>query len=156
VASPTPSATLRYWNMARQRYCPGLARCWRALRVSADRAGNAARKPARKAGVLDHEDRVPRETDSPLEGAGFEPSVPREIETENLSQRPTNARVWVKLSWRFGFDRIAETVLSNEVLKLVSAIKSVKALVTRGHTWVSPENGPDPEPDLGGTYRPLG
>jgi hypothetical protein len=51
---------------------------------------------------------------------------------------------------------IAETVLSNEVLKLVSAIKSVKALVTRGHTWVSPENGPDPEPDLGGTYRPLG
>jgi hypothetical protein len=43
----------------------------------ADRAGNAACKPARKAGVLDHEDKVTRETDSLLEGEGFEPSVPR-------------------------------------------------------------------------------
>src|ERR1700730_1959530 len=30
--------------MARQRYCCGLARCWRALGLSADRAENAARK----------------------------------------------------------------------------------------------------------------
>src|ERR1700682_3668735 len=37
---------MRYWNMARQRYCCGLARCWRALRLSADRAENAARKRA--------------------------------------------------------------------------------------------------------------
>ena len=69
---------MRYWNMAGQRYFPGLARCRRALRLSADRAGNAACKPARKAGVLDHEDKVTRETDSLLEGDGFEPSVPRE------------------------------------------------------------------------------
>jgi hypothetical protein len=48
------------------------------LRLSADRAENAASKPARKAGVLDPEEKVPRETDSPLEGDGFEPSVPRE------------------------------------------------------------------------------
>ncbi|HKM70364.1 MAG TPA: hypothetical protein VJX94_09945, partial [Stellaceae bacterium] len=34
--SPTPSAALRYWNMARQRYCRRLARHRRALRVSAD------------------------------------------------------------------------------------------------------------------------
>jgi hypothetical protein len=72
----TASPETGYWNMARQRYYPGLARCWRALRLSADRAGDAAQKPARKAGVLAHEDKVPPETDSPLEGAGFEPSVP--------------------------------------------------------------------------------
>jgi hypothetical protein len=57
--------------MARQRYCCGLARCWRPLRLSVDRAGNAARKPARKAGVLAQEDKVLREADSPLEGEGF-------------------------------------------------------------------------------------
>ena len=72
------SPEMRYWNMARQRYCRRLVRYWRALRLSADRAENAARKPARKPGFLTHEDKVPRETDSPLEGAGFEPSVPRE------------------------------------------------------------------------------
>jgi len=33
--------------------------------------------PARKAGFLHHESRFGRETDSPLEGDGFEPSVPR-------------------------------------------------------------------------------
>ena len=59
---------MRYWNIARQRYCCGSARCLRALRLSADRAENAASKPARKAGVLDPEEKVPRETDSPLEG----------------------------------------------------------------------------------------
>src|SRR6202049_473378 len=37
---------MRYWNMARQRYVCGLARCGRALRLSADRAENAARKRA--------------------------------------------------------------------------------------------------------------
>jgi hypothetical protein len=67
---------MRYCNMGRQRYCPCLARCCRARRLSADRAGNAAQKPARKAGVLDHEDNVTRETDSLLEEEGFEPSVP--------------------------------------------------------------------------------
>jgi hypothetical protein len=59
---------MRYWNIARQRHCCGSARCLRALRLSADRAENAASKPARKAGVLDPEEKVPRETDSPLEG----------------------------------------------------------------------------------------
>src|ERR1700730_11103233 len=34
--SPTPSAALRYWNMARQRYCRRLARYRNTLRVSAD------------------------------------------------------------------------------------------------------------------------
>jgi hypothetical protein len=72
----TASPEMGYWNMARQRYCPGLARCWRALRLSTDRAGNAVWKPARKAGVFAQEDKVPRETDSPLEERGFEPSVP--------------------------------------------------------------------------------
>src|SRR5437660_486410 len=34
--SPTPSAALRYWNIARQRYCRRLARYRNTLRVSAD------------------------------------------------------------------------------------------------------------------------
>ena len=34
--SPTTSAALRYWNMARQRYCRRLARYRHTLRVSAD------------------------------------------------------------------------------------------------------------------------
>src|SRR4029077_9582824 len=34
--SPTPSAALRYWNMARQRYCRRLARSCNTLHVSAD------------------------------------------------------------------------------------------------------------------------
>src|SRR6266853_5542629 len=42
--------------------------------------------PARKAGVLTHEDKVPRETDSPLEGDGFEPSVPREKDGEKAKE----------------------------------------------------------------------
>src|ERR1700676_5418571 len=97
---------MRYWNMARQRYCCGLARCWRALRLSADRAENAARKRALFGALIeesgshmtrrwrekDSNPRSPaRETtlrdcllieevrfalDSPLEGEGFEPSVP--------------------------------------------------------------------------------
>jgi hypothetical protein len=33
--SPPTSAALRYWNMARQRYCP-VGAIWKALRVSAD------------------------------------------------------------------------------------------------------------------------
>src|SRR6266436_9497008 len=34
--SPPTSAALRYWNMARQRYCRRLARNGKAMRVSAD------------------------------------------------------------------------------------------------------------------------
>jgi hypothetical protein len=108
---------MRYWNMARQRYCCGLARCWRALGLSADRAENAARKralfgalieesgshmtrrwreqdsnprsPERETGqrssaapilIAERRQKDPEEVrfaaDSPLEGDGFEPSVP--------------------------------------------------------------------------------
>ena len=45
-----------------------------------------ARRPARKAGVLDLESGSGRETDSALEGAGFEPSVPRESNGENAKE----------------------------------------------------------------------
>ena len=71
--------------MAPQRYCRRLARYWRALRLSADRAARAGRKPAWKAEVLAHEDKVPRETNSPLEGNGFELSVPRRESNEARS-----------------------------------------------------------------------
>jgi len=66
---------MRYWNMARQRYCCGLARCWRALRLSADRAENAARKRALFGALIEESG---SHMDSPLEGDGFEPSVPRQ------------------------------------------------------------------------------
>jgi hypothetical protein len=39
---PTPSAALRYWNMARQRYCRRLARYRYTRRVSADPVANPA------------------------------------------------------------------------------------------------------------------
>ena len=89
---------MRYWNMAGQRYFPGLVRCRRALRLSADRAGNAARKPARKAGFSTFESRSGRETDCLLEDAGFEPSVPRQgtaffTEGNELYPLPINHQV---------------------------------------------------------------
>src|SRR5712672_2348591 len=48
-----PSPALRYWNMARQRYCRRLAR-YRNTRPSLPtRAPSQPRTPARKSGVLD-------------------------------------------------------------------------------------------------------
>ena len=51
---PVATASLErgYWNIAPQRYCPRLARCWRALGLAADRAGNAARKPGNPRGFF--------------------------------------------------------------------------------------------------------
>src|SRR5712672_3639325 len=49
----TASPEIRYWNIARQRYCRRLARCWRALRRSADRVGNAARHTRAECRTLD-------------------------------------------------------------------------------------------------------
>src|SRR6266404_8876225 len=49
--SPTPSAALRYWNMARQRYCRRLVRSCNTLRVSADPVAKpAARSRAESRG----------------------------------------------------------------------------------------------------------
>src|SRR5207248_3140402 len=56
--SPTTSAALRYWNMARQRYCRRLARYRNILSVSADRSRSQPRTPARKAVVLDLRKRI--------------------------------------------------------------------------------------------------
>ena len=39
----TASPELGYWNIAPQRYCPRLARCWCTLPVSVDRAGKRSR-----------------------------------------------------------------------------------------------------------------
>ena len=75
--SPTPSAALRYWNMARQRYCRRLARYRNTLRVSADPVAKpAAHTRAESRGSRRFESGCGRETDCPLEGGGFEPSVP--------------------------------------------------------------------------------
>src|SRR6266404_7948122 len=50
--------------------------------------------PARKAGVLvTHEDKVPRETDSPLEGSGFEPSVPRKLPTTGIARQSSRGSI---------------------------------------------------------------
>jgi hypothetical protein len=75
--SPTPSAALRYWNMARQRYCRRLARSYNTLRVSADPVAKpAAHSRAESRGSRSSKAAPGEETDSPLEGAGFETSVP--------------------------------------------------------------------------------
>jgi len=61
--------------MARQRYCCGLARCWRALRLSADRAENAARKRALFGALIEesgsHMTRRWREMDSNPRSPGY-------------------------------------------------------------------------------------
>jgi hypothetical protein len=44
--------------------------------------------PRGNPGFLTHEDKVPRETDSPLEGDGFEPSVPRVMDGDLGGQVP--------------------------------------------------------------------
>jgi hypothetical protein len=67
--------------MARQRYYRPSARCCRALRVSADRTARPGPDTRGKPRLLDLERRIPARDrfarDSPLEEAGFEPSVPR-------------------------------------------------------------------------------
>jgi hypothetical protein len=68
---------MRYWNMARQRYCCGLVRCWWApAGLCRPRRERSPAHPRGKPGFLTRKDKVPRETDSLLEGEGFEPSVP--------------------------------------------------------------------------------
>jgi hypothetical protein len=82
--SPTPSAALRYWNMARQRYCRCLAYLETPCASPPTPSPSQPRTAARKAGfsTLESSSDRPehassgRETDSPLEGAGFEPSDP--------------------------------------------------------------------------------
>jgi hypothetical protein len=75
--SPTPSPAQRYWNMARQRHYHLLARCCRALRVSADRALlDPARTPAENPSFPCQREKVRFAADSSLEETGFEPSVP--------------------------------------------------------------------------------
>jgi len=70
--APNPSAALRYWNMARQRYCRRLARSCNTLRVSADPVAK------NKLGVFaNRPQNFPVKRDSPAEQRGFEPKVPR-------------------------------------------------------------------------------
>src|SRR5690349_2973052 len=76
LIQPSPSSTLRYWNLARQRYCRPSARYDRATPVSRDRAPVPPRTPARKARLLDVRGNIPRDTDCPLEESGFELLVP--------------------------------------------------------------------------------
>ena len=68
--------------MARQRYYRPSARCCRVLHVSADRAARPGPHTRGKPRLLDVGRRIPERDrfapDSPLEGDGFEPSVPRQ------------------------------------------------------------------------------
>src|SRR5215471_19393363 len=80
ASSPTSSPTVRYWNRARQRYHRLLARYSRArvsLPTQAARPGPDNRGKPR---LLDLERRILARDrfapDSPLEGTGFEISVP--------------------------------------------------------------------------------
>ena len=73
----TTSASLRYWNSARQRYCRQLVRYRKTLASLPTRSPSQQPRPARKAGFSTFENDCGRETDCLLEGDGFEPSVPR-------------------------------------------------------------------------------
>jgi hypothetical protein len=76
--------------MARQRYCRRLARYRNTLRVSADPAAKpAAHTRAESRGSRPFEGECGRETDSPLEGTGFELLVPR---ADGLGRRPQRYR----------------------------------------------------------------
>ena len=74
----TTSASLRYWNSARQRYCRQLVRYRKTLASLPTRSPSQQPRPARKAGFSTFENDCGRETDCLLEGDGFEPSVPRQ------------------------------------------------------------------------------
>src|SRR6202040_3348139 len=77
----TTSASLRYWNSARQRYCRQLLRYRNTLASLPTRSPSQQPRPARKAGFSTFENDCGRETDCLLEGDGFEPSVPRKETT---------------------------------------------------------------------------
>src|SRR6516225_1398670 len=73
----SPPAALRYWNMVRQRYCRRLARYRNTPCVSADPVSKpAAHTRAESRGCRPFETGCGRETDSPLDGTGFELLVP--------------------------------------------------------------------------------
>src|SRR5215472_7245978 len=78
--SRTASATMRYWNIARQRHCRSSARCCWTLRVSVDRAAHPSPHTREKPRLLDVGRRILARDrfapDSPLEGDGFELPVP--------------------------------------------------------------------------------
>jgi hypothetical protein len=73
----TTSASLRYWNSARQRYCRQLVRYRNTLASLPTRLPSQQPRPARKAGFSTFENDCGRETDCLLEETGFEPSVPQ-------------------------------------------------------------------------------
>jgi len=72
----TTSASLRYWNSARQRYCRQSVRYRKTLASLPTRLPSQQPRPARKAGFSTFENDCGRETDCLLEQDGFEPSVP--------------------------------------------------------------------------------
>src|SRR6202011_6311779 len=91
----TALSALRYWNMARQRHCRRLARNGKPGASLLTPSSNQLPRPARKAGFSTFESRSGRETDSPLEGSGFEPSVPPEARPlgKLWNPEPTGGRV---------------------------------------------------------------
>ena len=80
--SPTRSAALRYWNMARQRYCHRLARSRNTLRVSAD-PGAEPTAHSRAESPSSWASKAERDRDGLSAGGrnGFEPSVPHKKTT---------------------------------------------------------------------------
>src|SRR6202047_379001 len=75
----TTSASLRYWNSARQRHCRPSERYQNIPASLPTRSPSHPRKPAPKAGFSTFESGCGRETDCLLEGDGFELPVPREL-----------------------------------------------------------------------------
>src|SRR6202040_2253767 len=75
----TTSASLRYWNSARQRHCRPSERYQNIPASLPTRSPSHPRKPAPKAGFSTFESGCGRETDCLLEGDGFELPVPRKL-----------------------------------------------------------------------------
>src|SRR6202043_375855 len=96
----TTSASLRYWNSARQRYCRQLARYRNTLASLPTRSPSQQPRPARKAGFSTFENDCGRETDCPLEGDGFELPVPRQRRHPSLPLPYIVAHVFLRVCTR--------------------------------------------------------
>ena len=105
--SPTRSAALRYWNMARQRYCRRLARSRNTLCVSAD-PGAKPTAHSRAESPGSWSSKAERERDGLSAGGRWirtigtspnffgRPSIPAQFTFRNINRLPRDRNRWFK------------------------------------------------------------
>src|SRR6202040_2593393 len=104
----TTSASLRYWNSARQRYCRQLVRYRKTLASLPTRSPSQQPRPARKAGFSTFENDCGREPDCLLEGDGFELPVPGALgKAERARRRKITDPLSSFLSLPYGYPATA-------------------------------------------------